>query len=115
MWPFLAARKRTLFQQAGVWCGQGNASRPLSKVLSGHPKGRQHQWLATWVNLATQVEQDVTHQRRKPDRWKIEVQTDQSIWGRQEGALLGQWENWAGGTSLPQEEVTPSSQGKESS
>ena len=60
MWPFLAARKGTLFLQAGVWCGQGNASHPPPReVLSGHPKGRQHQWLATWLGLAAHVGQDV--------------------------------------------------------
>lgn len=60
LWPFLAARKGTLFQQAGVWCGQGNASYPLCKVLLGHPKGQQHQQLATWARLVTrQPAQDV--------------------------------------------------------
>lgn len=59
LWPFLAARKGTLFQQAGVWCGQGSASHPLREVFSGHPKGRQHQWLSVWLMLAGQVGQDV--------------------------------------------------------
>jgi hypothetical protein len=45
--PFLAARRGALFQQASVWCGQGNASPPFERScedtqgtaawVAGHP------------------------------------------------------------------------------
>ena len=99
MWPFLAARKGTLFLQAGVWCGQGNASPPLPvRSFQDTPKGgstsgwpRGSGWLLRLSRLST-------HWRRKPDRWKTEVQTNQSSGpgARKEVSPVGHWENLAG-------------------
>lgn len=50
---FDVALPGTLLQKAGVWCGQGNASHPLRKALSGHPGGQQPWWPVTPVGHST--------------------------------------------------------------
>lgn len=111
MWPFLAARKGTLFQQPGVWCGQGNASYPLSKVLSGHPKGQRHQRLATWARLVAQVgqlAQDVRAREnliggRQAGGQTTPTPADED-WG---GNLLGHRGPWARGPLCPTKRKMP--------
>lgn len=109
MWPFLAARKGTLFQGAGVWCSQGNASYPLSKALSGQPKGQQHQRLATWARLVAQVgqpAQDVHAQENLIGGRQTGGQTTlaDEDWG---GTLPGHWRPWAGGPLCPTRREMP--------
>lgn len=109
LWPFLAARKGTLFQQAGVWCGQGNASYPLSKALSGQPKGQQHQQLAMWARLVAQVgqpAQDVHAQENLIGGRQTGGQTAPADedWG---GTLLGHWGPWARGPLRPSRREMP--------
>ena len=79
MWPFLAARKGTLFLQAGVWCGQGNASPPLPvRSFQDTPKGGSTSGWPRGSGWPLRLGRMSTHWRREPDRWKTEVQTNQS-------------------------------------
>lgn len=78
---FPGGKKRDIVPAGWCWCGQGNASRPLSKVLSGHPKGQQHSGWSRGSGSPFRLgrrHRMSMHWRRKPNWWKTEGQINQS-------------------------------------
>lgn len=71
---------------------------PPREVLSGHPKGRQHSGWPRGSGWLLRLSRLSTHWRRKPDCWKIEVQTNQSSGpgARKEVSPVGHWGSLAG-------------------